>query len=274
MSKNTFVLLVTLALFPATLQAQRTDEVVYKLNLWADIPLTIGGLYGSTVGLNRQDDVPRFTLQELNALDPDRIPWFDRSYRTVDPTREREFLDLSDAVLNVAALAPLSLLIDRRVRRQWFPVILMYFEAAGLTGALQTNSSVWFDRTRPIAYLTNATFAQRSDNRNHFSFFSGHASNAAVGLFFMAKVLDDLHPELGKKRWWLYGAAFAPSAVVGWTRMRGGKHFLSDVVAGVAGGAAVGYFVPHFHHTQAESAFSFIPTVGKNHLGAVLRYRL
>ena len=176
--------------------------------------------------------------------------------------------------MNVAAIAPAALLIDRKVREQWLPIVLLYLQSAGLTGAIQTNSSVWIGRVRPITYLTNATLGQRTDNANHFSFFSGHASNTAVPLFFMAKVLDDLHPELGNKKWWLYGAAFAPSAVSGWARMRGGKHFLSDVVAGLAVGAAVGYFVPHFHHKQANSSLSFVPIIGRDHIGATLNYRL
>ena len=63
----------------------------------------------------------------------------------------------------------------------------------------------------------------------------------------MAKVLDDMHPELGRNRWWLYGAAAIPPAVVGYYRVQAGKHFPTDVLTGAALGAVTGILVPELH---------------------------
>ena len=91
MHTNMLVLLIAMIALPTAIYSQRTDPAVYELNLWIDLPLTAGGLYAAGLGLEAQEETPRFTVQELNALNPDRIPWFDRSYLSVDPTRERSF---------------------------------------------------------------------------------------------------------------------------------------------------------------------------------------
>ena len=84
------------------------------------------------------------------------------------------------------------------------------------------------------------------------SFFSGHVSMAAGASFFMAKVLSDYHPDLGAKKWLLYGAALIPPAFVGYTRYRGLMHFPTDLLLGAAVGAAVGISVLHLHKITSK----------------------
>ena len=102
---------------------------------------------------------------------------------------------------------------------------------------------------------------------NHNSFFSGHTSSTATSTFFMARILDDLHPELGTKRWLLYAGAAVPPALAGWYRIRAGKHFPSDVVAGFAFGAAVGVLVPELHRRTKGHDLSFLPWFSPQGLG-------
>ena len=80
------------------------------------------------------------------------------------------------------------------------------------------------------------------------SFFSGHTSCVASNSFFAARVFSDYYPE-SKWKPVVWGAAIALPAVTGYLRVKAGKHYPSDVIAGYAVGAAVGYFVPKLHRT-------------------------
>ena len=111
------------------------------------------------------------------------------------------------------------------MREEWKPLITLYVEAMLANTAVQSWTACSAGRYRPITYMSEASFDLRTDARNHNSFFSGHTSTTATATFFMAKVLDDLHPELGGKRWLLYGAAAVPPAIAGYYRVEAGKHF-------------------------------------------------
>jgi membrane-associated phospholipid phosphatase len=83
----------------------------------------------------------------------------------------------------------------------------------------------------------------------------------------MAKVLDDMHPELAGKRWLLYGAALVPTALVGYYRVEGGKHFPTDVLTGAFIGAAAGILVPHLHRVKPCRHLSLLPIASPDLLG-------
>ena len=90
----------------------------------------------------------------------------------------------------------------------------------------------------------------------------------------MAKVYSDYHPELGNKKYWLYGAALIPPLIVGYYRIKAMRHFPTDVITGLAVGAAVGILVPHLHRTKKRTKdFSFIPFVG-DYSGMKIKYSI
>ena len=97
------------------------------------------------------------------------------------------------------------------------------------------------------------------------AFFSGHVSMTAGASFFIAKVYNDYHPELGWKKWLFYGAALIPPALVGYGRYRGFMHFPSDILTGLTVGATVGIMVPHLHKIAKEngSRLSLLPFAGE-----------
>lgn len=86
----------------------------------------------------------------------------------------------------------------------------------------------------------------------------------AGATFFIAKVLCDYHTEWGAKRLWLYAAAIVPPAVVGYFRYRGMMHFPTDLMVGMAVGAAVGILVPHFRKItrKLNKDMSIVPFTG------------
>ena len=78
------------------------------------------------------------------------------------------------------------------------------------------------------------------------SFLSGHTSNTAAMTFFFAKVFTDTHPDV-KNKAIVWSVAAAIPAAIGYLRFEAGRHFPTDVLAGYALGAAIGYLVPALH---------------------------
>ena len=251
----------------------QSDSSVYRLRPWVDASLCIAGLGGTWLGLDMQEDREKLPPELLLSLDGSRVPAFDRCALRIDPTGQDVALTKSDLVLNISAAAPLLLGLDRRVRKEWLTLAVLYVESALLTGGIQTLTTSALPRYRPIVYINEATMDQRTDNRNMNSFYSGHTANAAVATFFMAKVIDDLHPELGGRRWLVYGAAVIPPALVGYYRIQGGKHFPSDVIVGGIMGAAAGILVPQLHRRTRTERLSVLPLMLPQGVGAYFAWK-
>ena len=246
---------------------------MYRLYPWADAALCAAGLAGTIGGLMLQEEIGPLSEELLLGLDPGRVPGFDRVALRIDPTSQGRAVANSDLVLNIAAGAPLLLGLDKRVRKEWLTLATLYAESALLTGSIQTLTNTALPRYRPIAYIPSATMEQRTDYRNVNSFYSGHTANTAVATFFMAKVLDDLHPELGTKRWLLYVGALLAPALAGYYRIQGGKHFPSDVIVGAIMGGAGGVLVPHLHLRKRSERLTVIPFALPGGAGVGLVYR-
>ena len=69
---------------------------------------------------------------------------------------------------------------------------------------------------------------------------------AASMSFMMAQTYADFHPNSNAKPYIWASAAIYP-AIVGWMRVKAGKHFPTDVIVGYLAGAAVGMLVPRIH---------------------------
>lgn len=271
----TFLLRLALAgfcllLFGRTASAQK-DSTVYRVNAWVDAPLIAGGITGFVTGMKAQAAKPSLALGELGALRNYHVPGFDRMALDIDPTGQDRAMRISDRVMYGTLAAPGLLLLDGRVRKEWLNVYTLYVETAALTSGMQAWSCVGAGRYRPIAYIESATLDQRIDQRNSNSFYSGHTANTAMASFFMAQVISDMHPELGGKKWWLYGAATLPPAIVGYYRIQAGKHFPTDVLTGALMGAATGILVPVLHRRNlCNGKLSIVPAASNELLGAHL----
>jgi membrane-associated phospholipid phosphatase len=92
---------------------------------------------------------------------------------------------------------------------------------------------------------------ERRSADDDLSFFSGHTSGtfAAAGAFgTIARLRGD--------RGWIavYAVGFAAAATVGYLRMAADAHWLTDVAAGAAVGAAAGVGVPLLLHRAGSRA--------------------
>ena len=254
------LLLVGLNIVPSYAQ-----ESPYHLSKKLDWTLTgIGvGLYAG--GFLAKDAVDAPTLEMLNQLDINTLPNFEQFATENWSPKSAE---LSDVLLIGSIILPLSTLVDENIRKDVVTLGVIFSEAALISISLVDLSKGLGKRYRPFAYNSDAPLEERLKQSTRFSFFSGHTSESAMVSFLTAKVLSDYYP--GAK-WLPYTwtlAAIYP-AVTGYLRIKAGKHFITDIVAGYAAGALIGYLVPHLHKKE-NMQLSVLPTFEG---GAVLQFQ-
>lgn len=239
-------------------------QSVYKVNRKVEIPVTAALFATYFLGLEWVWQKPALTLEEVELLDPNDIWWFDRSATYQDPAGRDKAHLISDYTMKATVILPVFLMIDPKMRKDWFDLLILYGETHALSGNAYVLTTSLLDRNRPFVYSAEIPDNEKLDTGTKNSFFSGHTSTTAASSFFMAKVLSDYHPELGNKKYLLFAAALVPPVVVGYYRYKGMKHFTTDVMFGLAVGALSGILVPHLHkRKKKEGGFSFIPYAGQ-----------
>jgi membrane-associated phospholipid phosphatase len=171
--------------------------------------------------------------------DPRGLPAIDRG--TVGPRRDGPGV-ASDVTLGVAVLGSALLLAssggDGAARREDLAV---WYQAVTMTAALTAWGKVLVRRPRPNRYVDSSAAGLRPDDG--LSFPSGHASVAFAAATAYASILyhrDGARRSQRAATTVLLGAA-ASTAVL---RVAARRHFPTDVIAGAALGAAVGWLVP------------------------------
>lgn len=129
-----------------------------------------------------------------------------------------------------------------------------------VTDVLTLLSKTFFRRTRPFVYNDDIDPAKEGcqtydleDPKIRASFFSGHTSSVTAYNFLSASFFSHYHPE-SNFRTPVWIAAGAISSYVGYLRVRAGKHFPTDVIAGFIAGGAAGFFIPRWHRSDAFNA--------------------
>jgi hypothetical protein len=207
---------------------------------WIDGSITIGaGLAAFALTRLPVDTTRRWQREPLGGLDG-------RLRGRLSSTAAA----ISDLLLVTSIAAPVFTEIGRGRDDQTDDRLLVYGEA--LTTTLVINSGVKYlvQRPRPYAYHADpavAAYAARQGKDSRLSFYSGHAATAftaaTTGGYLYAAGSDDA---AARATVWATGAVLASLTSV--MRVRAGKHFYSDVLAGGAVGVAVGWIVPRLHH--------------------------
>lgn len=245
-------------------QGQLFESDIYNVNPWIDGSITLAGAALNYWGLDITDKKPPLDSLEISQLDANDINAFDRSATWQDASYIYQARDISDIGMQVSTLLPILLMLDKEIRQDWAPVILLFLQAEFITGSLWSwGSAMHIDRIRPLVYNPDIEYDEKTFIRNKNSFFSGHVSTSATASFYTAKVYCDYHPELGNKKFIFYGLAVIPPAFTGYYRYKGMKHFPTDVLAGMAVGAAVGILVPHLHKKRKNENLTWIPVTGR-----------
>lgn len=251
-----FTLLLGLCLPPLTAQITPVDapgydpatDEVYRVR-----PLLEGGTALLGLGLTTyqfQVINDKDPILMTNGLDRNDIPGYDR-WALPDNTDDKDrALAASDAVFFPSIALPFALFTSKKIRKDWLDITVLYTQAQAANGLLYAVSPLgpnFIDRNRPVAYYPEEV-GNEIVGGDQNSFFSGHVSTVSTATFFTAKVLSDYNPDwTGRQKALVYGLASLPPAYVAVERVRGLKHFPSDVAVGFGVGAAIGVLVPHVH---------------------------
>ncbi len=244
-------------------------ERVYRVRHVVEGLSSVAGLGLTTFMFQRINDKDGVDISDLRRED---VPGIDRWAFPNDPGVRNSAAESSDYVFNGSILLPFTLFFDKRIRKDWLDVTLLYLEAQSVNGLVYAASPLgpnFHNRVRPLAYYDELSDGERRDRGNKNSFFSGHVSTVATGTFFFAKVLTDYHPEWrGRQRALIYGLASLPPAYVAIQRVRALKHFPTDTVVGFGVGAAVGILTPHIHKRWQRNHRSSLTVGGSFGSGA------
>lgn len=182
----------------------------------------------------------------IDSLNPKNINFLDRPVvkHYSSPARLT-----SDALLFSSFTMPLFLLIDKKTHKDFGKIALMDLEVILLNTMLTDLVKEAVHRPRPFVYNPKIPTYKKRGLDNFKSFFSGHTSTMASQSYFFAFVYTSYNP---KSKWlplvWSVSAALPLTMAL--LRVKGGKHFWTDVITGYLVGAAVGAGVPALHRSE------------------------
>lgn len=186
---------------------------------------------------------PAFTSAEVENLQLSAVPRFERFVTRQYSLPARK---ASDILLFSAVASPLLLMLDKDIRHDAPTAVLLVGETLVLNLAVTGLFKEIVKRPRPYCYNPEVPLSEKLQRDARKSFFSGHTSTSAAATFSAAQIWSDYHPDSSWKPV-VWVAAAAIPATVGFLRVKGGKHYLTDVVAGFVVGGTCGILVPRLH---------------------------
>ena len=242
----------------------------YKTSFKKDAPIIAVGLGLTYLGNNLIKNKKPLTVADLADKTRDKVPFFDRG----NAGYYDEDVDKASYIPFLASFAmPLVMLVNKNEARNASHILVMYIESLSITSTLFTLTAGTINRPRPLVYGTKAPTEERLNKNNQRSFYAGHTAATASATFFAAKVFQDLNPD-SKAKTFIWIAAAALPAAVGYMRYQGGLHFLSDNILGYALGAASGILIPQWHKSNKHKNVSFSPMIGKDFKGVSFVYNI
>ncbi len=251
-------------LFSLGLQAQSP----YKLQFGKECVFVGTGLATGLLGVQLRTNVPVYTAGDIAGLDKETINSFDRravNYYSNSAHQASNFFWYSSFA------APLFFLPGKATRSNFGIIAVLWSETVMINSGLTLMTKYASRRTRPFVYNPDAPLDPKLDVNAKGSFFSGHASMSAANTFFAAKVFSDYYPD-SKWKPVVWGLAATIPAVTGYLRVRGGRHYPTDVLTGYVVGALVGWGVPQLHRTATDKENRLSMGMGMNWIGAQWRF--
>lgn len=246
MNKIALVSLIALLIAPA-LHAQSGESFPYALDPAKDTAWIAGGLGIFSASLYLDGVKPS---AGLSVPDASKIPFFDGLYTT----SHNAALGTAADVLVIAFAAAPSVALPGLSAREMLTVGTMYGETLGLAYGLDEAIKSLVFRDRPYAYSSPPPSDLGSPDIGS-SFPSRHATLAFASAVFAGSVFDELHPD-SPYRAAVWAGGLGVATLISAMRVASGDHFVSDVAAGAALGALIGFGVPYLHRVASEAGAS------------------
>ena len=188
------------------------------------------------------------TIEELENLNIYSINKLDREATNHFSLKAHE---TSDYFWYGSQTLPLLFLAGEKSRNEFGKIMVLYAEAAILNSGLTLLTKYTVRRLRPFNFDPETSLDKKTGVNARASFFSGHTSITATNSFFAAKVFSEYYPN---SRWKpvVWTAAATIPAITAYLRVRGGRHYPTDVITGYIVGAAGGYLIPHWHRNKTK----------------------
>jgi membrane-associated phospholipid phosphatase len=244
--------------------AQTAEPYPYRFRAGWDVAFTASGLAMFATDILVTREVEPFTPDQVQALDPLRIPAYDRWVTGKYSTVARK---ASDILLWTMLAAPLTLMATSPGNEEPLLIGAMYGEAMLFQSGLVFMLKSLVARTRPFVYNDDPRIPDESRLIVYArrSFPSAHAASAFTSAVFMGSVYSTLNPGSSAIPW-VWAGSLTAAGLTGTFRTLGGQHFVTDVLAGAAIGALTGWLVPALHKQEktesGTDARIAIPLVG------------
>ena len=218
----------------------------FKLDLLTDSVIIGTGVtfLGTEILINKFAHIKN-KVWDGSAFDKNDVPSFDRAF--MQPFSSG-FNTAGDIFQFVALLSPAALIAAPM--EEWLTIGVMYAETVLATYSLKEFAKALVNRTRPYMYYDERPLDLIAKGDWNESFPSGHTALAFSGATFASYVFSKYFSDSP----WKYvvtAASYSVAAATAIFRVAGGKHFLTDVLAGAALGTAVGFVVPWLHTLKA-----------------------
>lgn len=239
-----FFSFIGLLMFVTQIQAQSPYEISWKKDGGL---VALGGL-SSGLGLVTRTKLALLTTSELAALDKQNVNSFDRfATNNYSPSAD----NASDVFWAGTHVLPFLFLTNEKSKKDFGKIAILYGEVFFITTGITVLIKSTVKRTRPFAYNPDAPLDKKLTRNARTAFLSGHTSISAANCFFSAKVFSDYYPE-SKWKPVVWTTAVVLPAITGYLRVKAGKHFPTDTIAGYALGAAVGILIPQLHKKKRK----------------------
>jgi hypothetical protein len=243
--------------FGQTSDSSKRNSKVYHVNIPVVSVIIAAGAAADIPAIDRIKGKANITDAEISNLNPALLNFIDRWGLQQNPADRKEFQTISDNGQIPIDLLPMLLMFNKRVRKEWLGLLLMYVEGHAITFTFYNYSFLgptFQNKYRPVTYYSQFSLSDRESGNNRNSFYSGHTASCAFATFFMAKVLCDYHPDfsLGDKIL-VYSAASIPPLAMGWFRVKALDHFPSDCLVGFALGSVIGVVIPELHKVRVKN---------------------
>jgi len=220
----------------------------YELSWKKDGGLVALAGISSGLGLQLRKNLADLTLVEIENLDAKQLNTFERfatNYYSPKVDKTSDFFWAGTHTL------PFLFLAGEKSRKDIGQLAALYGETFFITTGITLLIKTTVKRNRPFAYNPDAPLDKKTTRNARTAFLSGHTSISAANCFFTAKVFSDYYP---KSKWKpaIWTAAAIIPGITGYLRIRAGKHFPTDTIAGYALGAVVGVLIPHLHKKKME----------------------
>jgi membrane-associated phospholipid phosphatase len=212
-----------------------------------DVPLTLAGVAGTLGPRLLTHDGTAWTCRwcDRDADGHDTLNGLDAAIRRHWRWSRRDKAhEWSNVTLVLSLVAPAGAFAGVRggFGNGFGEEMLLVVESSAVAMALTQGTKHLLRRQRPWAHAEDPPGGDHMGSRNaNLSFVSGHAS-LAFALAVSTGSLASLRGDEGKE--WVWASGLTLAAATGYLRIAADRHYFTDVLAGAALGATVGWVVP------------------------------